>query len=125
VLDNFYVPTRYPNGHPAWPGRQEVEKAVRGWAQDLAHLVPDLVAVGFFGSYARGDWGVGSDIDLVVVVESSKSPFGSRALPSGSARLPVQADHLIYTRDELATVLARGGRFADTLRREVVWVFPG
>jgi uncharacterized protein len=107
----------------AWPGRHEVEEAVTGWARDLAGRMPDLAAVGFFGSYARGDWGVGSDVDLIVVIDTSSSPFGQRTVPSGAVRLPVQADHLIYTREELATVLERGGRFADTLRKEVIWVF--
>jgi hypothetical protein len=106
-----------------WPGRHEVEEAVTGWARDLSCLVPDLAAVGFFGSYARGDWGVGSDVDLIVVINKSSSAFGYRTVPSGSGRLPVQADHLIYTWDELVTVLERGGRFADTLRTEVVWVY--
>lgn len=107
----------------AWPRRHEVEAAVTGWARDLARLMPDLAAVGFFGSYARGDWGVGSDIDLIMVLDKSSSPFGYRTVARGSVRLPVPSDHLIYTRDELVTVLERGGRFADTLRREVIWVF--
>ena len=107
----------------AWPGRPEVETAVTDWAWELARLVPDLVAVGFFGSYARGDWGVGSDVDLIVVLDSSASPFGSRTVTGGSLRLPVPADQLVYTREELRTVLERGGRFADTLRQEVIWVF--
>jgi uncharacterized protein len=107
----------------AWPGRRDVEEAVTGWALDMSRLVPDLHAVGFFGSYARGDWGVGSDVDLIVVVDKSSSPFGHRTLPGGCRRLPVPADHLIYTQDELVRVLARGGRFADTLRTEVIWVY--
>lgn len=30
--------------------------------------------------YARGDWGVGSDVDLVAVVAAAESPFEHRAL---------------------------------------------
>jgi uncharacterized protein len=107
----------------AWPGRHEVQQAVEDWALDLSRRMTDLAAVGLFGSYARGDWGVGSDVDPIVVVDKSESPFGCRTLPSGAGRLPVPADHLIYTLDELVAVLARGGRFADTLRTEVVWAF--
>jgi len=107
----------------AWPGRQQVEGAVTAWARDLAGLMPGLAAVGFFGSYARGDWGVGSDVDLIVVIDSSSHSFGSRTVPNGSVRLPVPADNLIYTREEYMTLLQRGGRFADTLRREAIWVF--
>jgi hypothetical protein len=107
----------------AWPRRQEVEAGVTSWAQELAHLSPGLVAVGLFGSYARGDWGVGSDVDLIVVHDASASPFGSRTLAAGTSPLPVPADHLICTLHELLMALERGGRFADTLRQEVVWVF--
>ena len=107
----------------AWPGKPEVEAAVRSWAMEIARRSPALLAVGFFGSYARGDWGVGSDIDLILVLDASPSPFGSRAVVGGAPRLPVPADQLIYTRAELAALLARGGRFAETLRREMVWVF--
>lgn len=88
----------------AWPGRPEVETAVTGWAGELARLLPDLGAVGFFGSYARGDWGVGSDVDLIVVLDSSASPFGSRTVTGGSLRLPVPADQLVYTRDDFSIV---------------------
>ncbi len=106
-----------------WPGRREVEAAVTAWAEELAGRWPRLAAVGFFGSYARGDWGVGSDIDLLLVLDSSAAPFGSRAVPRGGPTLPVPSDHLIYTQDELESLMRRGGRFADVMRRETLWVF--
>ena len=48
-----------------WPDSGNVEEAVREWARGAADRHPDLVRLGVFGSYARDDAGVGSDLDLV------------------------------------------------------------
>lgn len=48
-----------------WPDRDHVEHCVRQWAAELAAVRPDLLRVGYFGCCARGDSGVGSDLDLV------------------------------------------------------------
>ncbi len=50
-----------------------------------------------FGSCARGDWGVGSDLDIVVVLRSSDVAFTRRALAVDATALPVPADVLVYT----------------------------
>jgi hypothetical protein len=68
---------------------------------------------------------VGSDLDLVVVIETSNAPFEARAAAWDLGGLPVAADLLVYTEAEWERLLARGGRFAETLRREVVWIKPG
>ena len=107
----------------AWPGKNRVESALAAWALDLSTLCDDLLAVGYFGSYARGDWGIGSDLDLIVVLGQSESPFGRRSLPVGTGLLPVPADMLIYTQGELEEMMRRGGRFAATLRAEAKWVW--
>jgi predicted nucleotidyltransferase len=80
-----------------------------------------VLAIGYFGSYARGDWGVGSDIDLVVVKAVADEPFERRALAYDATGLPVPADVLVYGDDEWQRMLARGG-FARTVAGEIVWV---
>jgi predicted nucleotidyltransferase len=81
------------------------------------------VGLGYFGSYARGDWGVGSDLDLVAVVGGSEAPFHRRAVDWDLADLPVPAEILVYTVKEWADLRQRGGRFADVLEKETVWLF--
>ena len=105
-----------------WPDRQAVEQALATWAarEQLRH--PGLVRLGWFGSYARGDAGVGSDLDLVAVVESSVEPFERRALAWDLSSLPVPAEILVYTRDEWQRLEQEGGRFARTLRRDARWL---
>jgi predicted nucleotidyltransferase len=78
--------------------------------------------VGYFGSYARAEHGVGSDVDILVLVNASARPFTERALDFDATRLPVPADVLVYTLPEWEAVAAAGNRFAQRLRREVVWV---
>ena len=83
---------------------------------------PEVVRIGYFGSYARGDWGVGSDLDVVIVVERSEGPFLRRASGWDATDLPVPADVLVYTQGEWES-LQREGRFLRTLRDEVRWVY--
>jgi uncharacterized protein len=105
-----------------WPDRQSVEQALVAWAarEQLRH--PGLVRLGWFGSYARGDAGVGSDLDLVAVVESSVEPFERRALAWDLSSLPVPAEILVYTRDEWQRLEREGGRFARALRSDARWL---
>ncbi len=108
VLDNFYIPTRYQtailkerlssttagcrarrrSSMPVrslsssvlkWPYKEAVDSAVCRWAQRMAGERKGILKIGYFGSYARGDWGVGSDLDLIVIVESSSEPMERRA----------------------------------------------
>lgn len=78
-------------------------------------------ALANFGSYARGDWGVGSDLDLVIVVERCNQPIERRAAEWDLTELPVPADVLVYTKEEWKS-LDRQGRLYQTLMREAVWV---
>jgi len=105
-----------------WPDRQAVEQALaaRAARERLSH--PGLVRLGWFGSYARGDAGVGSDLDLVAVVESSAEPFERRALAWDLSQLPVPAEILVYTRDEWQRLEREDGRFARTLRSDARWL---
>lgn len=105
-----------------WPDRLTVGAALRQCAEETAQRRPALVRVGYFGSYARGDWGVGSDLDVVLVVARDGLPFARRAAAWDLTSLPVPADVLVYTEKEWRG-LDPGGRFARMLAREVVWVW--
>lgn len=106
-----------------WPDAAEVDAAVRSWAHSAAAAHPELVRLGVYGSYARGDSGVGSDLDLVAVVRESALAFERRTVEWELNTLPVPAELSVYTEAEWQRLVAAGGRFAATVEREAVWVF--
>ena len=91
--------------------------------QEVGHH-PELVRLGYFGSYARGDWGVGSDLDLIAIVRDTDTPFERRALTWDLNALPIPAELVVYTQKEWEKLMREHSRFADTLSREAVWVYP-
>ncbi len=103
-----------------WPDREEVDLAVRRWAEEAARCHDGVLAIGYFGSYARGDWGVGSDLDIVVILESCSRPFIERARDWDESSFPVPADILIFTEEEWSR---KEGRFGRTLDEEAIWVY--
>lgn len=105
-----------------WPDAQTVERALREWAQELAQRHPEVLRVGYIGSYARGDWGVGSDVDVLLIVAQADLPFEQRAAAWDAHSLPVPADLLVYTLDEWQN-LPRDRRFVQVVEREARWVF--
>jgi predicted nucleotidyltransferase len=123
------VPVRSLNSSVlVWPDRATVDRAVRAWAQRVAEERPDVVRLGYFGSYARGDWGVGSDLDLVAIVRRSDRPFQERGLDWDLTRLPVPSVILVDEWDGLRRHRTRfcshsdardnvGDRLADGLNR--------
>ena len=105
-----------------WPDAQAIDHAVRCWAEKTAADRKDVVRMGYFGSYARGDWGVGSDLDVVIVLESSEEPFERRGTAWDVTGLPVPADVLVYTEEEWGS-FSQQRLFYQTMMRETVWVY--
>ena len=106
-----------------WPDRDAVVQAVTRWACRTARAHPEVVRVGIVGSYARGNWGVGSDVDILVELCACDSPFEQRALGLPVARLPVPPELLVYTTDELQHMRDDGNRFVLDADEIAVWVF--
>ncbi|MFU8772268.1 MAG: nucleotidyltransferase family protein [Anaerolineales bacterium] len=84
---------------------------------------PQISRVGYFGSYARGDWGVGSDLDMIIIVEEAERSFSERALDYDTSQFPVPLDKLVYTVDEWRDLAQRSPQFYKIIKREVVWVY--
>ncbi|MEX2401525.1 MAG: nucleotidyltransferase domain-containing protein, partial [Rhodothermales bacterium] len=90
-----------------WPDAESVRSAAEEWAGRVAAHHDHVRAVGYFGSFARDDWGVGSDLDIVVVTVENDVPFEKRGLDFDVVDLPVPVDLLVYTEEEWVT-LSRG-----------------
>lgn len=108
-----------------WPDAKTVHRAVHQWMQEVLKKRVGICRIGYFGSYARGDWGVGSDLDLLVIVEKAEPPFEQRPLEWDTLELPVPTDLLVYTLEEWESLVASGSRFSRMLEMEAVWVYEG
>lgn len=103
-----------------WPSKEIVDNEVRCWAWENGQRLENVKKIGYFGSYARGDYGVGSDLDIIVVLKQSDQPFERRGTEWDATDLPVPADLIIFTEDELAGL---EGRLRRVLHEETVWVY--
>ena len=103
-----------------WPDAETVVKAVRRWAREAAEKHENVVRIGYFGSYARGNWGVGSDVDLIAIVSKADRPFPERALDWNTLHLPVPADLLVYTAAEWEAMEREQG---GVTQQPIVWVY--
>lgn len=101
-----------------WPKRDEVLAAAGCWAAELVHRDEAVEEVFCIGSCARGDWGVGSDLDVVVIVtRAPDSPVERRRLYEPT-NVPVAADVWVYTRDEWNALANHSPHLWRRLQRE-------
>ncbi len=107
-----------------WPDRKHVASALWGWAREEARRHPGLVRLGVFGSYSRGDWGVGSDLDLVAILHEVDVSFERRGVSWRTERLPVPAEILVYSQEEWDRLQREGTRFSRTIAEETLWIYP-
>lgn len=105
-----------------WPSRQDVDTAFRQWAAQHEQDLEGAIAIGYFGSYARGDAGVGSDLDVVMILQECDLPFVQRSQTWDFLSIPVPVEAHIYTAAEWAQLAVTQPRFYDTLERETVWI---
>jgi uncharacterized protein len=103
-----------------WPDARTVEVAARRWAAKVTAERPEVLQIGYFGSYARGDWGVGSDLDVLIIVAQSDKPFEMRPSEWDTLEIPVPTDVLVYTQKEWQNLAE--GSFFQNLADEVVWI---
>ncbi len=105
-----------------WPSAEVVLSSLKEWcAAEVAHR-DGLLGFGYFGSYARGDAGFASDLDLLAIVKADRRPAMERSLDWPTENLPVPAELLVYTIDEWERLQTEGGRFVRTLNAEARWL---
>lgn len=106
-----------------WPEPEQILNQVRLWAAQVAAEHPGLQRVALFGSYGRGDAGVGSDLDLLLIDTGSSGPQHQRLLAWPLAELPLSCDALVLTPTEHAELLASGSAMAAALQRDSRWLW--
>jgi predicted nucleotidyltransferase len=105
-----------------WPDDKSVIFALKEWVKWVTAQRSDIVKIGYFGSYARGDWGVGSDLDIIAVIKNTEIPFNERSAKWNVSKIPVPVDLLVYTEDEFESLKERNTNFYRVIKNEVIWV---
>lgn len=105
-----------------WPSAEAVLENAGHWARAQARAHRDLLGVGVFGSYGRGESGVGSDLDLVLVLTSCNEPIWERLRRWDTSSLPLACDLLVYSLQEWHTLPNWNPRLAAALSHDTRWL---
>ncbi len=97
----------------------QVLAAARAWADGLRQRDPAVVRVCYFGSYARGDYVPGSDLDVLIeLAHSAIARRQDRSPQYQPDRFPVGVDIFAYTTDELRQMREAGDAFIRAVDAE-------
>jgi hypothetical protein len=117
------MPVPSPNGSVLrWPTAAEVLERSKCWAAEQKLCNPDLLAVGVFGSYGRGTAGLGSDLDLLLILRHCDDPIWQRLRRWDTRALPLASDLLVYGLNEWHTLPQWNPRLAEALRQDTLWL---
>lgn len=112
-----------------WPEAAQVLAAVVRWAAEQAERNDGLHRVSVFGSYGRGDAGVGSDLDLVLIDANTSGTQSQRYRQWPFEQLPLSCDALVLTQQEWDELLASPATdpaahaMANALKRDCRWLW--
>jgi UTP:GlnB (protein PII) uridylyltransferase len=106
-----------------WPEPEHVLRLVADWAERMAGEHPGLERVGVFGSYGRGEAGVGSDLDLLLIDRQTNGPQRQRLLVWPLEELPLSCDALVLTPSEHRDLLGGQSAMAAALARDSRWLW--
>lgn len=102
--------------------RERLLSELRSWAMDTLSSHPEVMRIGLFGSYARGDYAPGSDVDVLLLVRECEQPLWFlRPLAYDTSSLPVAVDLLAYTSEEARRLREESSWFRSILS-EIVWL---
>lgn len=83
---------------------------------------PELLAVGVFGAYGRGEDGVGRHLDLRLILRECSQPIRDRLRRWGTGSLPLACDVLIHSLAEWRSLPGWNPRLASVLAQDTRWL---
>jgi len=82
------------------PETDKIEAALDRYIKTVAEK-QEVLAVWLIGSFHRKDFGPFSDIDLVLIIDSTETRFLDRPLQYLPEAFPIPLDLFVYTQDEV------------------------
>ena len=76
-----------------------------------------------YGSFARGDYHAGSDLDLIIVKETERSFTDRIGDVLRLCRSKISVEPLIYRPSEIAAMLEKGNDFLETALKEGIVLY--
>jgi predicted nucleotidyltransferase len=86
----------------------KIRRSVDEYARRLFAEHPEVEEIVVFGSFAKGTYAAGSDVDILIVLSDSDRPFRDRIPELLPGAFPVGLDLFPYTRAEIASRLSPG-----------------
>ncbi len=83
--------------------------------------VPEIRGIGYFGSYARGDYTPGSDLDLLVLVPDRSNPEHIRERLD-TFSLPVPCELFVVREKQFRETEEPRNPFVEEVRDTICWI---
>jgi predicted nucleotidyltransferase len=109
---------------PRFADKREILSIARQIAFRIARAHPEVLKIILFGSFARGDYGVRSDLDLLVVLTHSDRPAQERLTDFLSHAQTYPTDMLLLTQAELESRLAEDDPFLKRAVSDGIQLYP-
>lgn len=106
-----------------WPDKQKVLYEAKLWATSTGLEDDNIVRIFCFGSICTGLWGVGSDLDILIVLKQTPVPFITRASLYETSAISVPADILVYTQAEITDLSRKKSRFIDEIQKYAILLY--
>jgi len=102
--------------------KQKVLSELSDYAAKLKRTCPEVVKVGYFGSYATDTYGPASDVDLLIILKRSGKRFLDRIPDYVPDNLSVGCDCFPYTAEEIKKMKQDNSPWIRHVLGEVVWL---
>lgn len=116
------VKKSFPSAEIVSVDLDQLMAALKKIAAAIAEANAAVQDIRLFGSLTRDDWTPDSDMDLLIVVETTDIPFLERrdAFADAFLSLPMDVDIKVYTSGEIERMRADGNEFIETVLKESV-----
>jgi uncharacterized protein len=114
-----------PSVKVTFTNREEIFKALKHLIQEWTQKHPELERVILFGSFARGDYFPGSDVDVLLVLEKSDKSLLNRIAEFLPTHFPVDIDIFPYTKAEIQRLMNDPHSLVSQALAEGKRMYPG